>query len=192
MKTTEDDVQDLDADQDDESDGTQAFIELTEKLTLSRIIALAADACEVESDATADDAIGREWARLVPEVKRLAKRVKDIEERGAARARWDAAKTTLRMSGDFIGQESRYLGGEWPASAGARFRIVGVIRRCEGNEVISIQDNALLARLGGVNARDLVDVREIKDNGRESFVTAETYAMDFEIFAALRGAGKTD
>jgi hypothetical protein len=195
VKTTERDASGLDAEitdgeaeaAEDAGDEVQEFIEWTEKLGLARVAALVANACEVEADSAADDGLGREWSRLVPEFEKLARRVKGLADRGAARARWNAAKTTLRMSGDFIGRESRYLGGEWPASEGARFRILGVVRRCEGGQVISIRDNDLLARLGGVSARDLVEVRPIKENGRESFVAAETYAMDFEIFAPLRG-----
>ena len=170
---------------------TREFIELVERIGLSSVVSLVAQACEVEADNTADENLGREWPRLRVEFEKLARTVTRLEGHASSRACWEAASPSLHVTGEFIGSIARYVGSAWPSAHGGRYRIVGVVKRLDDGRTLVARDNAELSALGGVSARDFVDVREIKPGGQDSFVAAEAYAIDLDVFAPLRAAASS-
>src|ERR1700722_11646382 len=100
----------------------QSFVALVEEIGPEGILDHVATSCEVAALETEDRILGRAWDHLVPEVEKLAKRVRQLQERSASRRRWELASPASRLDGDFIGRETTYLGGEWPRLAGSRVR----------------------------------------------------------------------
>jgi hypothetical protein len=165
----------------------QSFVALVEEIGPEGILDHLATACEVASLETEDRMLRRAWDHVVPEVERLAKRVRQLQERAASRRRWELASAASRLEGDFIGRETTYLGGEWPRLAGSRVRIEAVFREEGGSdEIVKITTNDALRAAGGVSARDRVEVRPVRCGGQLSFIASDPYALDLECFAALR------
>jgi hypothetical protein len=171
----------------EEVDDAQAFIDLQERIGLGAILDYASTACEVAAEGAADELLARAWRRLSPELGKVANRARELDDRTLARRRWEEASPDSRIQGDFIGTETTYLGGEWPARRAACMRIEAVLRHVEGQgEMLKIRTNEELRAAGGVSARDRVEVREVKAGGQLSFVTADPYALDLACFATLR------
>src|SRR5690554_6370915 len=86
--------------------------------------------------------------------------------------------TTIGAITTYIGSEHRYL-------RGYRVRIVAVLK-ADGN---IIKDEDDLARAGGVTAEDRVEVQPwLEAEGRFSFVTSDSRAVDLACFERLRAS----
>ena len=165
----------------------QAFIHLQDAIGLVAILEYASTACEVAAEGVCDEHLAQAWRQVAPDLEKIAKRVRQLEERTLSRRRWEDAAALNRMPGAFIGTQTTYLGGEWPTMAGVRVRIDAVFRQFEGSDdVFKIRTNSELRAAGGVSARDRIEVRPVKSGGQLSFIPSDPYALDLECFAPLR------
>lgn len=91
-----------------------------------------------------------------------------------------------------IGTDTTYLGDEIFALRGQKVRIIAVLRGSLREDAdpeadgYFVNDNATLARLGGVTAEDRIDAAAIRADGTVSFVSYDPRAVDLECFAHLR------
>jgi hypothetical protein len=94
--------------------------------------------------------------------------------------------------GPIIGAVTMYIGDEFPADRGERFRIVGVYRNAllPGVDIDAVgyrvSDNEQLVELGGVTKNDRVDAAYVHPDGRGSFVHTNPKAVDLALFAHLK------
>jgi hypothetical protein len=90
-----------------------------------------------------------------------------------------------------IGSTTTYVGNEIPGLHGKRVRVYAVMRG--GVDIDDddsfVTDDETLARLGGVQAGDRVDIAHLRANGTCSFVHCDPLASELECF---RGAIEPD
>ncbi|QRK07469.1 hypothetical protein JQX13_46930 [Archangium violaceum] len=91
-----------------------------------------------------------------------------------------------------IGTITTYLGDEIPGLQGAKVCIFAVLRGAVRPDVdvdaedFYVNEDATLARLGGVTAEDCVDVAPLRADGSTSFVHVAPRAVDLECFTGLK------
>ena len=107
----------------------------------------------------------------------------------------DGTIREVTMGDKAIGQITTYTGTEHPGITGYKVKIIAILKGGadpdadpdDEGDLELITDDAELARVGGVTARDRVEVIPwIEEHGRFSFVSHDPKAVDLELFAHLR------